>query len=132
MLTPEESQELEACVQKIAAILYKNTPSEQLQTLESIEKTFRQHLLDHVSPKLAFFFINAVTGRRMNPGKNKEVGGGKLPPATLRRKPSLSGRWCVADSLRSRRRSASGVVIGFPVFTRIFSPPRIRLSNSGA
>lgn len=39
MMTPEQSQRLEACVHEAAAILYDNTPKSELKTLESIEKT---------------------------------------------------------------------------------------------
>jgi len=54
-MTPEESQRLEACIQEAAAILYRNTPSGELKTLESIEKTVREQILQHVSPKIALF-----------------------------------------------------------------------------
>lgn len=54
-MTPEESQRLEACIQEAAAILYRNTPESELKTLESIEKTVREQILQHVSPKIAFF-----------------------------------------------------------------------------
>lgn len=35
-MTPEESQRLEACIQE-AAILYRNTPKNELTSLESID-----------------------------------------------------------------------------------------------
>ncbi len=54
-MTPEESQRLEACIQEAAAILYRNTPSGELKTLERIEKTVREQILQHVSPKIALF-----------------------------------------------------------------------------
>lgn len=54
-MTPEESQRLEACIQEAAAILYCNTPKNELTSLESIEKTVRQQILQHVSPKIALF-----------------------------------------------------------------------------
>lgn len=54
-MNPEESQRLEACIQEAAAILYRNTPSSELKTLESIEKTVREQILQHVSPKIALF-----------------------------------------------------------------------------
>ena len=52
-MTPEESQRLEACIQEAAAILYRNTRKSELKTLESIEKTVREQILQHVSPKIA-------------------------------------------------------------------------------
>ncbi len=54
-MTPEESQRLQACIQEAAAILYRNTASGELKTLESIEKTVREQILQHVSPKIALF-----------------------------------------------------------------------------
>ncbi len=55
IMTPEESQRLEACIQEAAAILYRNTPKSELKPLESIEKTVREQILQHVSPKIALF-----------------------------------------------------------------------------
>ena len=54
-MTPEESQRLEACIQEAATILYRNTPKNKLKTLESIEKTVREQIIQHVSPKIALF-----------------------------------------------------------------------------
>ncbi len=54
-MTPEESQRLEACIQEAAAISYRNTHKSELQTLESIEKTVRDQILQQVSPKIALF-----------------------------------------------------------------------------
>lgn len=36
-MTPEETQELQKCLEKVSAILLKNTPSEQLKDFGSIE-----------------------------------------------------------------------------------------------
>ena len=52
-MTPEEKERLEACVQEISSILYKNTPSDQIETLEGIEITVRQQTLAEISPKIA-------------------------------------------------------------------------------
>lgn len=54
-MTPEDAQQLQAYIQGIAKILYKNTPESDLVTLESIEKSVRQLLLEQVSPQVAFF-----------------------------------------------------------------------------
>ena len=40
-MTPEEKERLQAAVKEIAAIMYNNTPSFELETLEGIEKTVR-------------------------------------------------------------------------------------------
>ncbi len=54
-MTPEEQERLQACITEIAQILYKNTPPEKITTLEDIEKTVRQQMMAHVSPKIALF-----------------------------------------------------------------------------
>ena len=52
-MTPEEKERLEACLQEISSILYKNTPSAQIETLEDIEIAVRQQTLELISPKIA-------------------------------------------------------------------------------
>ena len=64
-MTPEDSQRLEACLLEAAEILYRNTPSEQLTSFESLEKAVRTKMLEQVSPKIAFFFIKQVTGKEL-------------------------------------------------------------------
>jgi hypothetical protein len=54
-MTPEEQERLQACITEIAQILYKNTSPEKITTLEDIEKTVRQQMMVHVSPKIALF-----------------------------------------------------------------------------
>jgi len=54
-MNPEKAQRLKACIQEIAAILYEEINSKELMTLESIEKTVRQQMLEHVSPQIALF-----------------------------------------------------------------------------
>ncbi len=54
-MTPQEEQRLEACVTEIAQILYNNTPAEKITSLEEIEKTVRQQMMEHVSPRIALF-----------------------------------------------------------------------------
>jgi hypothetical protein len=54
-MTPEEKKELDAHVKAIAKILYKNTPPEKIETFEGIETAVRDQVLEHVSPKIAFF-----------------------------------------------------------------------------
>lgn len=59
-MNSEEAQRLQECVQEIAAILYKNTPAEQLTTLEGIEKVVRQQMLEHVSPEVGLFLSSKL------------------------------------------------------------------------
>ena len=54
-MTPEEKARLEACIQEISSILYKNTPSDQIETLEGLEITVRQQILQQIRPKIALF-----------------------------------------------------------------------------
>ena len=57
-MNPEDCQRLEACLLEAAEILYRNTPTEELTSFESIEKTVRTKMLEQVSPKIAFFLSN--------------------------------------------------------------------------
>jgi hypothetical protein len=54
-MTPEDQERLEACTAEIAEILYRNSNSESLDSLESIEHTVRQQMLEQVSPRVALF-----------------------------------------------------------------------------
>ncbi|AUB44943.1 hypothetical protein COO91_11198 (plasmid) [Nostoc flagelliforme CCNUN1] len=54
-MTPEDKKQLDAHVKAIAKILYKNTPPEKVETFEGIETAVRDQILEHVSPKIAFF-----------------------------------------------------------------------------
>jgi hypothetical protein len=54
-MTSEEQARLTQSINDIAAILYKDTPPEQLKTLEGIEQAIRKHAQDSVLPQLAFF-----------------------------------------------------------------------------
>jgi hypothetical protein len=52
---PPEQERLEACITEMAQILYNNTPTEKITTLEEIEKAVRQQMMEHISPKIALF-----------------------------------------------------------------------------
>lgn len=64
MMTPEDSQRLEACLQEAAEILYRNTPTEEMTNFESLEKVLRTKMLEQVSPKIAFFLSNKSQGHK--------------------------------------------------------------------
>ncbi len=72
-MTPEEKERLEACVEEISSILYKNTPSDQIETLEGIEITVRQQTLAEISPKIALFFIEKQTRTKSSPKDRKRT-----------------------------------------------------------
>jgi hypothetical protein len=54
-MTPDEQERLQAYTAEIAKILYKNTPPEALDSLESIERHLRKQWLEMVGPQVAFF-----------------------------------------------------------------------------
>ena len=54
-MTPEDQERLQACTQEIAEILHRNSDKAELTTLEGIEQTVRQQMLEHVSPNVALF-----------------------------------------------------------------------------
>lgn len=63
-MTPEDQKRLEACTAEIAEILYRNSNREGLDSLENIEQTVRQQMLEKVSPRVALFLS---TSRRTPP-----------------------------------------------------------------
>lgn len=54
-MTPENKKLLDTYVKEIASILYKNTPAEKIETFEGIETAVCYQILEHLSPKIAFF-----------------------------------------------------------------------------
>jgi hypothetical protein len=54
-MNTEDQERLEQSVNDIAAILYRNTPPEQVTTLKGIETAIRQHAQQSVLPQLALF-----------------------------------------------------------------------------
>jgi hypothetical protein len=85
-MTPEQEKELQAHVQSIAAILYQNTPSEQLTSLEGIEIAVRQQILEHVSPEIGSF-LSAQSQEQMRgaAGKSKAVSDNSVSRKSKRR-----------------------------------------------
>jgi hypothetical protein len=63
-MTPEDQERLQACTQEIAEILYRNSDKASLKTLEGIERTVRQQMLEQVSPKVALFLSTVKPGVR--------------------------------------------------------------------
>ena len=63
-MTPEEQSIVDQKLRErrfgsphlVAEILYKNTPSEELETFETIELSLREQLLEKVAPKIGEFF----------------------------------------------------------------------------
>ncbi len=55
IMTRAERLELEACLKRASEILYNNSDTDSLETLEDIEIMVRNQVLEHVSPKIALF-----------------------------------------------------------------------------
>jgi hypothetical protein len=56
-MTPEDQAQLQQSIDTIAQILHRNTPAEQLQTLEGIEQAIRQQTQELVLPQLGVFLL---------------------------------------------------------------------------
>ena len=56
-MKPEQQKRLKACLRELAALLYEETDKSQLTDLESIEKTVRGQVIEHVSPEIALFLL---------------------------------------------------------------------------
>lgn len=54
-MNSEDTQAMKAHLEAIAQILYRDSNPEDLQTLENIEQTVRQQVLEHVSPHIGIF-----------------------------------------------------------------------------
>lgn len=54
-MTPEDEQTIKTHARAIAAILYQNTDTEKLQSIEDIELAVRDRLLESVSPEIGIF-----------------------------------------------------------------------------
>lgn len=67
-MTPSEKLELEACLRRVSEILYNDSDSESLETLETIENIVRAKVLEHVSPKIALF----LSKKRLELGEGKK------------------------------------------------------------
>jgi hypothetical protein len=63
-MTSKERYELKKHLKAAAAIIYKNTPKDQLQTFESLELALRDQLQAHVQPEFGDFFYQALQEQR--------------------------------------------------------------------
>jgi hypothetical protein len=59
-MTPEEQAIVNKKLTEVAEILYKNTPSEELKTFETVELSVREHLLKTVAPEIGNFFFTTL------------------------------------------------------------------------
>jgi hypothetical protein len=65
----QDTKRLQACVKEISEILCRNTPPENLTTLEGIEQAVREHMLTQVSPKVGFFLSKQSQAQREGKGE---------------------------------------------------------------
>jgi hypothetical protein len=65
-MTPEDQAQLQQSIDTIAQILYRNTPIEQLQTLEGIEQAIRQQTQELVLPQLGVFLLQQRLQQRQD------------------------------------------------------------------
>ena len=59
-MNPEKQERLQACLQELATLLYEQTDKSELTNLESIEKSVRQQMLEHVSPEVGVFLSSKL------------------------------------------------------------------------
>jgi hypothetical protein len=72
----EDRKKIDACLQELAEILYRNTPAEELTDFEGIEKAVRNHMLETVGPNLGFFYQNQNRNSTRQRTENQEYAGG--------------------------------------------------------
>ena len=59
-MTPEKEVLLNQHIEAIAALLYDETESEKVESLEKIESTIRKQTLEYITPELGVFLSNRV------------------------------------------------------------------------
>ena len=60
----DKLEQIKVHAQAIAELLYSETDSEQVKTLEGIEEAVRKHLIDYVNPEVANFLSIAVAEQK--------------------------------------------------------------------
>ncbi len=74
-MTPEETQEIQKCLETVSSILLQNTPSEQLKDFGSIELAVRDHVLKEVAPEIGKFFKQQQSDRSRQSQRNPDLHG---------------------------------------------------------
>lgn len=59
-MTPEDNELLQQYLQAAAAILFKNTPKEELKDFTGIELAVRDHIINAVAPQIGGFFYRTA------------------------------------------------------------------------
>lgn len=60
----ERLKQIKVHAQAIAELLYEETDSEKVKTLEGIEQVVRKHIIDYVNPEVANFLSQQVVEQR--------------------------------------------------------------------
>ena len=71
----EKSKEarLKACLAELSELLYEDTDPSKLKTLEGIEKSVRQQLLETVGPELGRFLSNRLQAKQQEGNGTSKV-----------------------------------------------------------
>jgi hypothetical protein len=72
---PRRNSRTPKSLEKISAILLKNTPSEQLKDFGSIELAVRDHVLQEVAPEIGKFFKQQQPNRSRQSQRNPDLHG---------------------------------------------------------
>jgi len=54
----EKQAQIKTYARAMAVLLYEKTDPEKIQTLEGIKEAVRDHILEHMSPEIGFFYRN--------------------------------------------------------------------------
>jgi hypothetical protein len=82
----DKLQRIQAHAREIAALLYEDTPAEQLTTLEGIEAAVRGQILKHVSPEIGVFLLQQLAVRAAVEPDGSKVSSAKLVSPKVKRK----------------------------------------------
>ena len=72
-MTPSERKRLEACLTEVSEILYNNSDTESITTLEDIETVVREKVLANVSPQIALFLSKEKQKREREDNEKLKV-----------------------------------------------------------
>jgi hypothetical protein len=72
-MSPEDQVALVQYSREIAKILHRNTNPDQIKTLEGIEATVREQMLEHVSPEIGIFLSKPAPKHNEDAPENSKV-----------------------------------------------------------
>ena len=72
-MTPSERKRLEACLTEVSEILFNNSDTESITTLEDIETVVREKVLENVSPQIALFLSKEKQKREREDNEKLKV-----------------------------------------------------------